>query len=665
MTKVKSLESYTPMFKDTHLFSPAASHYLEHGYYTDALDGTKEFYDFWDRERDRCLYGFEVNGVRITGYHYFYLNYCPIDRAVDDVLPDGTVQARRERTFPAFYDGDYTYFHAVDTCRKENKHMSVLKARRKGFSYKAGSMLARNYFHLRNSKNFVFAEQKEYLTGDGLLSKTWDFISFVDDNTAWTQPRLIDKEMHKQSGYKKRVNGTDVALGMKSQIIGVSLKDNPHKVRGKAGELIFFEEAGSCSGLLSAWEIAMPTMKQGSKTLGTMIAFGTGGEEGEGFGSLEELFYHPEAYNCLAFDNEWDAGAMGTQCGYFVPIYQNLDGFMDDNGNSLKEEAIAFEEAARDNKKKANDPKSFDQYIAEHPFTPQEATLQTTINIFDVNSLKEQYNRVKAHNLEKEGTAGILYHKGDAVEFRPDPTVKTINKFPHRKDDDLTGGIVVYENPFKTKDGLVPHNLYIICHDPYAQGKSTTNQSLGAAYVIKRPNNVSKPDDIIVASYIGRPATQDEYNRNLFMLADYYNAKIGFENDRGELIAYAKRYRKLHKLQEEFEMLDKRELQSRNVRRQYGMHMTEQRKRQGELYIRDWLISPRSADEDGNIRLNLHEIYDVALLQELIKFNHRGNFDRAMAFMIGMYHTRELYNKDVYETIDDRSQDDWFDKNYR
>jgi len=543
--------------------------------------------------------------------------------------------------------------------------MSVLKARRKGFSYKAGSMLAINYFHLRNSKNFVFAEQKEYLTGDGLLSKTWDFISFVDDNTAWTQPRLIDKEMHKQSGYKKRVNGTDVALGMKSQIIGVSLKDNPHKVRGKAGELIFFEEAGSFSGLLSAWEIAMRTMKQGSKTLGTMIAFGTGGEEGEGFGSLEELFYHPEAYNCLAFDNEWDAGAMGTQCGYFVPIYQNLDGFMDDNGNSLKEEAIAFEEAARDNKKKANDPKSFDQYIAEHPFTPQEATLQTTINIFDVNSLKEQYNRVKAHNLEKEGTAGILYHKGDAVEFRPDPTVKTINKFPHRKDDDLTGGIVVYENPFKTKDGLVPHNLYIICHDPYAQGKSTTNQSLGAAYVIKRPNNVSKPDDIIVASYIGRPATQDEYNRNLFMLADYYNAKIGFENDRGELIAYAKRYRKLHKLQEEFEMLDKRELQSRNVRRQYGMHMTEQRKRQGELYIRDWLISPRSADEDGNIRLNLHEIYDVALLQELIKFNHRGNFDRAMAFMIGMYHTRELYNKDVYETIDDRSQDDWFDKNYR
>ena len=594
-----------------------------------------------------------------------------------------------------------------------------------------------------------------------MLSKTWDFISFIDDNTAWTQPRLIDKEMHKQAGYKKRVNGTDVALGMKSQIIGVSLKDNPHKVRGKAGELIFFEEAGSFSGLLTAWEIAMPTMKQGSKTLGTMIAFGTGGEEGHGFESLEELFYHPEAYNCLAFENEWDAGAMGTTCGYFVPIYQNLDGFMDENGNSmiqdakdfeeaarenkkkandpkaldqytaehpftpqeatlqttinvfdvtsLKEQynrvkahnlekegtamgttcgyfvpiyqnldgfmdengnsmiqdAKDFEEAARENKKKANDPKALDQYTAEHPFTPQEATLQTTINVFDVTSLKEQYNRVKAHNLEKEGTAGVLFYKAEEVNFRPDPSVKPITKFPHRKDDNLTGGVVIYQNPYKTKEGNIPHNLYIVCHDPYAQGKSTTNQSLGAAYVIKRPNNLSKPDDIIVASYVGRPETQDEFNRNLFMLADYYNAKIGFENDRGELIAYAKRYRKLHKLQEEFEMLDKRELRSRNVRRQYGMHMTEQRKRQGELYIRDWLISPRSADEDGNVRLNLHEIYDIGLLQELIKFNHKGNFDRVMAFMIGMYHTRELYNKEVTETINDMSQNEWFDRNYK
>ena len=149
------------------------------------------------------------------------------------------------------------------------------------------------------------------------------------------------------------------------------------------------------------------------------------------------------------------------------------------------------------------------------------------------------------------------------------------------------------------------------------------------------------------------------------MLADYYNAKIGFENDRGAVIQYARQHRKLHRLQEEFEMLDKKDLRSKNVKRQYGMHTTEARKRQGELYIRDWLNSVRSVDEDGGILLNMHKIYDMALLQELIKFNHRGNFDRVMALMIGMYHTRELYNAEVKEILEDNSANDWFDKNYQ
>ena len=51
--------------------------------------------------------------------HYFYLNYCPIDRSVDEKLPDGTIIARRERTFPAFYDGDWKYFNAIDQARKD------------------------------------------------------------------------------------------------------------------------------------------------------------------------------------------------------------------------------------------------------------------------------------------------------------------------------------------------------------------------------------------------------------------------------------------------------------------------------------------------------------------------------------------------------------------
>ena len=94
------------------------------------------------------------------------------------------------------------------------------------------------------------------------------------------------------------------------------------------------------------------------------------------------------------------------------------------------------------------------------------------------------------------------------------------------------------------------------------------------------------------------------------------------------------------------------------------MHMTEGRKRQGEIYIRDWLNTVRSTDENKNQLLNLHKIYDPALLMELIKFNHKGNFDRVMAFMIGMYHTRELYNAEVKDILEDNSSNSWFDTNY-
>jgi len=279
--------------------------------------------------------------------------------------------------------------------------------------------------------------------------------------------------------------------------------------------------------------------------------------------------------------------------------------------------------------------------------------------------LQEHYNNVKVNKLNKIGTAGRLYYgKGNKIEFKLDGDAKPIIRYPHRKEDDLNGAIIIYESPYKNESQQVPANLYIICHDPYGQNQSADSSSLGSCYVLKRVNNISRPDDMIVASYVGRPHSQDEYNRNMFMLADYYNAKIGFENDRGEVIAYARRHRKLHRLQEEFEMLDKKDLRSKTVKRQYGMHTTEPRKRQGELYIRDWLNTVRHVNEDGSQVLNMHKIYDLALLQELIKFNHMGNFDRVMSLMIGMYHTRELYNSEVREVLEDGAADKWFDANY-
>ena len=41
------------MFTNSKKYSPAADHYLGHGFYTDAIPGTREYYDYWDEQKKR------------------------------------------------------------------------------------------------------------------------------------------------------------------------------------------------------------------------------------------------------------------------------------------------------------------------------------------------------------------------------------------------------------------------------------------------------------------------------------------------------------------------------------------------------------------------------------------------------------------------------------
>lgn len=652
------LESVIPpggVFKNTKRFSEVGNYYSSHGYYVGANKKSKEYIEFWDREAERCLNGYEIDGVRITGYHYFYLNYCPIPSLDVSSIGDNTNLYNNENSavkvegFPRFWDGDYYYYHAVEIARRLGKHLIVIKARGKGYSHKNSSMLARNFHLLRNSKNYGLAFEKEFLLKDGLLSKTWDKIDFISDNTAWIQPKLIDQEMHKMCGYKAKVGGIYILRGRKNQIIGVSLKDDPDKARGKRGEVILWEEAGKFPGLFKAFDVARPSVEEGRYATGIMIVFGTGGTEGSNFEGLEDLFYHPESNNCFAIENIWDDGARGNKCGFFIPAYNNYEGFIDEDGNSDEEGARAYLEEQRDLKKKnSKDSRGYDQFVAEFPFTPREATLNIGGNLFPIKELQSQLDSVNASRRYDALSTGFLYRDyTNKVLFKIDSEANPIFKFPTPEKSNTDGCVWILEAPFRDRNGNVPDNLYYMGHDPYAHDK-TTGPSLGAAYIFKNTNNFSPSyNECIVASYVGRPSNQDEYNYNLFLLAQYYNCKIGFENDRGDVIGYAKRHKLLHLLAEEFKMLDKKELQSRTVRRSYGMHMTPRRKEQGEIYIRDWLNSRVTTLEDGTEKKILHTILDPALLEELIKFTFDGNFDRVMAVMIGQYYSKELYNSKV------------------
>lgn len=655
-------------FVNTDLFKPAAKAFEKDGMYTTAREGTQPWIDYWIEQKRRCLEGYSAGGVSITGTHYFYLNFCVIS-IINSESAKGA-SADKVTTFPRFYDGDYNFFWAKKIAKEgisdENlkklnlaftplhtsggKHLVVLKARRKGYSYKAAGILVRNFVLKRNTNGYCYAHLKEFLTGDGLLSKCWDMTDFISKHTPFGQPLLIDKVLHKRTGYKQKIKGSYVEMGTKNDIIGVSTNGDPGKVRGKAGENIFFEEAGKYPELIDAWEIAKPSVTQGKYTVGTMVAYGTGGTEDADYESLEELFYSPDSYDALPLMNIWDEGMESDNCGFFVPAYINLDGFMDKDGNSQIEKAKKHVLERRETKKEENSsPKAIRQEISQHPMNPKEAVLRISSNVFPVELIQEQLQSVIAEGRQHAYTPGILYRTSEGkVKFKTKPNTNAIFRFPLPSGSDRNGAIAIKEAPYTNADGKTPANMYLLGHDPYAHDGSPEGGSLGSTYVFKRTNNISRSlNECIVASYVGRPALQDDYNNNMFMLAEYYNAKIAFENNVGDVVSYAKRFKLLQYLEETFDVLDIKDRRtSRRTTRSYGIHMNQQRKRQGELYIRDWLMTPLDRREDGSTKLVLHTILDPALLNELLRYNEDGNFDRVMSIMIAMYYLTELQYRD-------------------
>jgi len=88
-------------------------------------------------------------------------------------------------------------------------------------------------------------------------------MDFIDKETAWGKKRQVSNTSthRKASMLVTDEFGNKIEAGYKSEIIGVSLKDNPGAARGKAGKLIVFEEAGSFSELAAAWNVARPSVE--------------------------------------------------------------------------------------------------------------------------------------------------------------------------------------------------------------------------------------------------------------------------------------------------------------------------------------------------------------------------------------------------------------------
>lgn len=653
---------------DTDKFRQAAIFFQQHGCYTLAPRGTTDYNKYWEQETDRCINGYTApDGEGITGYNYFYLNYSPIMRLEEEEYTDreGNLRKRRQRIleFPSFWDYDYYYFCAIEQAELEGKHMAVLKCRQRGYSFKGGSMLVRNYMLIPGSKNFAIASEQKFLIGDGLLTKAWQIMDFLDKHTAWAKQRLVSTRMERTSGYKITDEfGKQTEQGYLSSITGITLKNDPERVRGTRAKLVLWEEGGKFPSLLDAWRIEQPSVEtDDGKAFGLMIAFGTGGTEGASFEGLKELFYKPKSYNVLSFPNIWDEGRENTECAFFVPAYSNLESFDDDgnqvymdmDGNSYKEKAI---ENLIDQRNKVKDggasQQSIDRFISERPIRPAEAVLELGKNIFPRKLLMDQLTRIRTNKkLQSMKHIVDLEWDGNGQVKATEKPSGDITNYPLKKGDKPHGSVVIWEYPVKDP----PLGLYIGGCDPYDHDDSFTN-SLGSTFIFKRVRAGEAWTDVIVAEYSGRPDTAEEYYENVRKLLTFYNARLLFENERKGIYPYFTNKHCDYLLADQPDKIISEVFKDSKVQRRKGCHMTKQIRAYGEGLILEWLL-----DEFEEGHPNVERVYSEPLIEELIENDGVRNVDRVIALCMVMIYREELYQLKVSSAKEQNKQVELFE----
>lgn len=653
---------------DTDKFRQAAIFFQQHGCYTLAPRGTTDYNKYWEQETDRCINGYTApDGEGITGYNYFYLNYSPIMRLKEEEYTDreGNLRKRRQRIleFPSFWDYDYYYFCAIEQAELEGKHMAVLKCRQRGYSFKGGSMLVRNYMLIPGSKNFAIASEQKFLIGDGLLTKAWQIMDFLDKHTAWAKQRLVSTRMERTSGYKITDEfGKQTEQGYLSSITGITLKNDPERVRGTRAKLVLWEEGGKFPSLLDAWRIEQPSVEtDDGKAFGLMIAFGTGGTEGASFEGLKELFYKPKSYNVLSFPNIWDEGRENTECAFFVPAYSNLESFDDDgnqvymdrDGNSYKEKAI---QNLIDQRNKVKDggasQQSIDRFISERPIRPAEAVLELGKNIFPRKLLMDQLTRIRTNKkLQSMKHIVDLEWDGNGQVKATEKPSGDITNYPLKKGDKPHGSVVIWEYPVEDP----PLGLYIGGCDPYDHDDSFTN-SLGSTFIFKRVRAGEAWTDVIVAEYSGRPDTAEEYYENVRKLLTFYNARLLFENERKGIYPYFTNKHCDYLLADQPDKIISEVFKDSKVQRRKGCHMTKQIRAYGEGLILEWLL-----DEFEEGHPNVERVYSEPLIEELIENDGVRNVDRVIALCMVMIYREELYQVKVSSAKEQNKQVELFE----
>lgn len=662
---------YPHILENMDYFTPSANHYRKHGCYTFLKPNpnpNSEYKKWLNEEKRRCREGYirPYDGEWVTGYMYFYINYCPI---MLTSITEGSKRADRIEDFPEVWEGVYLRFHYIHNARNNGHHAIELARRGCGKSFCIASMMAHNFTlgeSVAASKRVttvLTAYQKEFLADkDGTLSKFEPMINFLAENTEFPRLRLrsSSQEMFWQMGY---LDSYGIKQGSLNSVMGVSSKDDSGKLRGKRGH-IYFEEMGSFPNLLEIFDIVRQGMEEGDYTFGLSYLVGTAAEKESNFESAKTLLYNPEGYNIQSIRNIYDRPKQGRpEFGYFFPTFVNRKGCYNKDGVSDVVKALIQILMARQKAKQSSDPSSLIRTIAEMPITPAEAIIKVRASYFPVTELTERLMQ-----LDTDPRAYDDVYIGELCERNGEIVFKKTDDIPIRQykaENTTKGALEIYEMPVRDHN-VVQEGRYIIGHDPVDNDQANSS-SLSSTIVLDLFT------DKIVAEYTGRQPYADDNYEIVRKLCLFYNAKCLYESNKKGIFAYFKTMKCVHLLADTPTFLREKQLvkYSSFGSNAKGVNANKAINEYADSRAREWLLKPVSViinDEEVETA-NLYFIRGRALLQELLAYNAEDNFDRVRALGMLMLYRQEKLGmlKDLKSNSQSASytkKDDFFDRNY-
>jgi hypothetical protein len=293
--------------------------------------------------------------------------------------------------------------------------------------------------------------------------------------------------------------------------------------------------------------------------------------------------------------------------------------------------------------------------------------LSRTGNKFPIAMLREVQADNDRYEYKKHlRTVGHLIPDKDyiyGVKFKNDTDARPIDRFPHDAKSNLESAWEFYEHP---PGGLIPPGLYKIVYDPIRDEGGGT--SLAAIYVYKSNNTLEANGNEIVAWWVGRYDKPDDIHLQCVLAAKYFNAQVMFENNIIDFKNYCMRTGNYHILATTPKQIIEKAIKDPTLKYDVGIPMTTPLKEYALRLTQQWLLDEKKKYKeqllDGTEReitvRNLNTLKDDLLIEELIQYNSKGNFDRVSALlllMLWLEQDKELVIKESEDIVKKTSLD--------